>query len=331
MVRVVDLRPTVAARTRRAAIATAALSATVLLGCAPTPAPATRPNVLPATPPPFTGRLSASAVDLATHSGTWPATEKLLRTASDALARDCMRTKGFDYPAEPAIAPRAPENETAAVELNDRRRSGYGIASVDPGEKASPKKPVDRYYEKLPEKDRERFDQALFGPPKEKLHISDTGWGVVSVPRKGCLAESEQHLVGDVRLWARITYVAERIDNQLGAAIVRAQEYKAALSIWRSCMAAQGHPYATPESIQPKLRKKHHKVGPTKAFRQHEIDVAVADGKCALKAHLPAVSLRVQRQLVTTLSKSDKKTLAALAFHRDTAVMRSREILDKNR
>ncbi|WP_069885619.1 hypothetical protein [Streptomyces luteocolor] len=327
MVLLVTNRPVRGARLVRAALAAAALSVTAVTGCAPTQPPDTPTDFVPSTPPPFDGRLGSSAVDLATHSGSWPATEKLLREASEKLVRDCMRNTGFAYPAVAAPAPRAPEDEPAAVELPDRRRSGYGIASTEQGGLARSNAPIDRYYETLPQKERKRFDRALFGPPEKRERVTDTDWGEVSVPRQGCRADSEKRLAGDVRLWARITYVPEKIDNQLGQRVPRTPAYRAALSDWRSCMRARGHAYATPESIQPRLKKEYQKSGATEKFRQHEKDVAVADGECALKAHIPAVSLRVQRHLVATLPARDKATLASLAFHRDTAVARGREVL----
>ncbi|MFC0842755.1 hypothetical protein ACFH04_03245 [Streptomyces noboritoensis] len=273
------------------------------------------------------GRLSSAAIDLATHSGTWPTTERTLMSAEVRLVRACMEEKGFRYPAPDPPARPAPEDEKAAVELTDRSRTGYGI-SQPPSQAPGPgSAPVDRYYRTLPAARQRAFDQALDGPPDKKVTVSGTDWGEVRVATEGCDADSRSRLAGSPALWARITYIPERYDNELGRRVPSAPAYVRAMAEWRSCMADRGLAYRSPEQAQDALRKERRTTDSADAFRHREITVAVADGACALRAHLPAVSLRVQRELVSTLSRDEQHTLTELAAHREAALRRARTIL----
>lgn len=250
-------------------------------------------------------------------------------SAEIRLVRACMEERGFRYPAPDPPARAAPEDEKAAVELADRSRTGYGISpSPTPSQTAGPgSAPVDRYYRTLPAARQRAFDQALNGPPDKKVTVSGTDWGEVRVATEGCDAESRSHLAGSPALWARMTYLPEKYDNELGRRVPSAPAYTRALAEWRSCMRGRGHPYGSPEQAQDALRKEQRAAGSADAFRRGEIAVAVADGECALRAHLPGVSLRVQRELVSTLSPGDRRTLADLAAHRETALRRARTVL----
>lgn len=299
---------------------------TVSAGCA-----GAQPAGRSPTPPPertsSQGLLSSAAIDLATHSGTWPTTERTLMSAEVRLVRACMQEKGFRYPAPDPPARAAPEDERAAVELADRSRTGYGI-SQPPSQATGPgSASVDRYYRTLSAARQRGFDQALNGPPDKKVTVSGTDWGEVRVATAGCDAESRSRLAGSPALWARITYVPERYDNELGRRVTSAPAYLRAMGEWRSCMAGRGLPYGSPEQAQGALRKERQAAGSADVFRRREIAVAVADGECALRAHLPAVSLRVQRDLVSTLSQGEQRTLADLAAHREAALRRARTVL----
>ncbi|MGP3983086.1 hypothetical protein ACTWQI_18990 [Streptomyces sp. KR80] len=312
---------------RAACCALTALVTAVLVGCDTSQPTGRSASPLP-KPPAFSGRLSTSAVDLATHSGTWPATQRTLQSALDELVRACLKKKGFGFPADDVEALTPPEDEAAAIDLAGRRKTGYGISvnSTESTENSAELPPVDRYYATLSKPEQRRFDEALAGPPDRRRKVSGTGWGDVLVPEEGCEAEGRRQLAGDGVLWARITYVPEKFGNQLADRVAKEPEYTRVVTTWRSCMKARGHPYEDPDGIRPRLEKEFRTTGPTEAFRKREIAVAVADGECALRAHIPSVSLEVQRGLVTTLTHREQRTLAELAAYRDAAVERARKI-----
>ncbi|MGW2383277.1 hypothetical protein [Streptomyces sp. NPDC001658] len=311
-------------------LTTASLATAVLAGCV-SAQPAARPAVPPPLPrpPAFTGRPSPSAVDLATHSGDWPDTERILRTALNRLVGDCMAEHGFRHPAGSADfpAPRAPEDERAAVDLPGRLRTGYGIAAPSALRPRQPSSPVDAHYRGLTPDRRRRFDEALNGPPGSRHRVGGTHWGDVLVPREGCEARGRSALAGDGVLWARITYVPEKYDNDLAARISAHPAYRGVLETWRTCMQARGYRYSDPDDIVPALERRFRTAGPSPEFNKLEKATAVADGECALKSHVPAVALTVQRALVPELPRRDLRTLAELAHYRDESVRRARAVL----
>ncbi|MBW4722163.1 hypothetical protein [Saccharothrix obliqua] len=272
-------------------------------------------------PPPFTGTLGPTALDLVTRSGTWPATQRLLDRAVNRLNQMCLARQGFSYPDLDVPAPVDPADDVAVVDLPGRATRGYGITDAGPDVTPPSRSAADVFYDGLPPAERHRFDLALFGSPHTRREV-DTAGGRYSVQDTGCEADSRRRLAGDVALWARITYTPEAIGNRLAVEVEQAPAYRDALTAWRSCMRDQGHPYPTPEQAQQDLRAD---TGtPADRRRSVEIAVASADGNCAIRTRLPSTALNARRELAAHLPHADRATVAELAFHRDAAVERAR-------
>ncbi|GAB1645801.1 hypothetical protein [Krasilnikovia sp. MM14-A1259] len=290
-----------------------------LSGCAQA-----RPDSRPAGPP---ATLDTSAVDLVTHSGSWPGTEQILIDALDRFTTTCLAGQGFPRPRFPA-APRpvAPENESAVIDLPQRRASGYGIATHprrdDPSISAEP---PDSYVDSLPAPEQRRYASALLGPPDRTRTVTLPDGAQVTVREQGCVPAGRRQLAGDVATFARMSYFPEELGNRLADQATTTPDYLAALAGWRSCMAARSLRYDSPEQAQKALRSEPHRD--TEQFRKREITVAVADGDCAAGAHLVAVSLAARRRLAAAMPTGDRAALAELARERDAAVMRARTIL----
>ncbi|MEU3519441.1 hypothetical protein ABZ770_29900 [Streptomyces sp. NPDC006654] len=282
------------------------------------------PTSLPQLPP-WSGRLSTSAIDLATHSGSWPKSQQLVDAAINTLIRQCLQENGFDYPPLKASSYTAPEDEAAVIDLPERKMVGYGTSSS-----TSSQQPVDKFYNHLPTAEQHRFDTVFFGHEEKKKYAGTYGLGPVKVPTDGCIAGSRRALAGDVVLWARLDYAPEDIDDRLGKELRSAPEYLTALKIWRSCMADRHHPFSSPEQAEASVTGVK-RAGGTVASKRLEILVAVTDGECAVRAHLPKAELIARRRLVYQLPLQDKKFLAWLAAKRDAVVSRARMVLKLNR
>ncbi|GAB3142433.1 hypothetical protein GCM10027290_16910 [Micromonospora sonneratiae] len=278
-------------------------------------------------PPPIRPQISTDAVDLATRSGTWPKTEQILETALNRLTHECMAAQGFDHPARPGALLSVPEDEAAVIDLPRRRRYGYELASAEPGrDGATGGPPGDPAYERLDRVERQRYDLAFFGPPGDTATVDTPEGRHYRVPRRGCVAQSRQGLVGDVVLWARITYLPEGINNRLAAQVPTAPSYVSAMAVWRSCMSARGHHHDTPQAARRSIKDELVATGPTVVLRKREIAVAVADGECAARAHLPSTALRVRREAVASLPESDLRVLAELTIERNAALAHAERI-----
>lgn len=273
--------------------------------------------------------LSASAVDLATHSGGWPATEAILENAVNRLNRKCLARHGFAYPELPAVSFPDAEDDAAAIGMFRRRSVGYGIAAsgTENVDQPSVSDPVDGFYGALSPAERERFSTVLFGPPGSEIKVDTGGGGYVAVKGRGCEAESRSALAGDVGTWAQLSYIPERLDNVLARQVPSDPRYRRAIASWRSCMVARGYRYATPEAARDALSERYRRTGGTEAFRRDEISVAVADGQCAILARVPRTAVLARRDRVRSLPAPELATLVRLAALRDAAVGRARRLL----
>ncbi|PAZ11174.1 hypothetical protein CLM62_37105 [Streptomyces sp. SA15] len=262
---------------------------------------------------------------MATRSGTWPKTERVIQSALNQLTRQCMEERGFSYPAGSAEPPPDPADDAAVVELARRKEIGYGIAS-DPANANKPSSAVDRYYSTLPPKDQRRFDLALFGPDNRKATVEVPGRGRFRVPQEGCEADSRRRLAGDATLWVRIAYTPEAVDIQLSDRSLTAPAYRSALKRWRTCMSARGHAHAGPEAAYRSLQDEFRRTGGTPAFRKRETAVAVADGECALRTRLPSTALQARRDLTASVGEDVRRSLNELAAYRMAVVKRAEDM-----
>ncbi|MGQ5639926.1 MULTISPECIES: hypothetical protein [unclassified Streptomyces] len=262
----------------------------------------------------------ASAIDLATHSGTWPRTEQEIEGALSALERRCLRANGFEYPVVRPAPFTDPENEAAAIGLAERRAHGYGFGTPP----TAP--PSDAFYDRLTAREKRRFTAVLFGPDDKRRTVGRFRMGTVSVPTRGCTAQSRLTLFGDVATWARITYTAEDIDERLARAATADPQYTAVLRRWSACMKSRGYSFASPTEAEAAAKAVHGPADSPGKTPAKEIHIAVADGTCAQASHLPRSELRARRRLVTTLPPNDRRLLEHLAKRRSMALGRARSL-----
>ncbi|QIY67998.1 hypothetical protein HEP84_00250 [Streptomyces sp. RLB1-33] len=263
---------------------------------------------------------SASAIDLATHSGTWPRTQRGIEDALSALERHCLRDNGFDYPVVRSAPFTNPENETAVINLAERRTHGYGFDT------APTAPPSDAFYNQLTAKEKRRFTAVLFGPDDKRRTVGRFRMGTVTVPAQGCIAQSRRQLFDDVVTWAQITYTAEDIDERLAHAATSDPQYTAALRLWSACMKSRGYIFASPAKAEAAAKAAHGPTGPPGKTLAKEIHIAVADGTCAQASHLTRSELQVRRRLVTTLPPNDRRLLEHLAKRRYMALKRAHSL-----
>jgi hypothetical protein len=265
---------------------------------------------------------SAVMTDLATRSGRWPAGERQLQDAYDRLDRQCVKKAGFSLPAAPSAALPVPEDEAAAIDLPGRRRHGYGISVHDHDSLAAA--PPDS---SLSAGDQKRLGEAQFGPEGKTTAVILNGGGRVTVPAAGCVAHARNTLAGDVQTFAKIFYTPQQFDDRLNRQALKESGYQAALGQWRACMAPKKYKFASPDAATAQLRQEYERKAKSSTFRKKEIAVAVADGECESRVHLPTTLLRARRRLVAGLPAGDLSTLRSVAASWASAVTRARSAL----
>jgi hypothetical protein len=293
----------------------------LLTGCAMVTGAVGCASTRPAAPVAAPVKVSAVMTDLATRSGRWPAAEEQLQDAYSRLDRQCVKEAGFSLPASPSASFPVPEDETAAIDLSGRRRHGYGISIHDHGATAAAPDAT------LSAGDQKRLGEAQFGPDGRTTAVTLNGGGRVTVPATGCIAHARIALAGDVQTFAKIYYLPQQFDDRLNRAALTDADYQAVLGRWRACMAPKGYTYASPDAATAQLRQEYERNAKSSRFRKTEISVAVADGECESRTHLPTTLLRTRRRLVGGLPADDLSFLRSVAASWGSAVTRARSVL----
>ncbi|MFI7601840.1 hypothetical protein [Actinoplanes sp. NPDC049681] len=278
----------------RAVTAAMLVAVGLLSGCT-----STRPESVPAAAP---ARLSEETVDLVTESGTYPEQRWRVRVADETLTARCMRAAGFTWTG----SARPPTRRSAAQELADARRHGYGMSDVgapaDPAEKADDKAAGDP-----------RRQAALFGPDNAFARLVIDGHASYQFPRAGCMAQAHIAVYGSLDAWARITYVPQEINLTLGGRARSDARYQGALRGWQTCMAAHHHTYASPHALIAHLARKYRNDRePLAQRRSAEIRLAVQDLTCNQHAGLNATDAALRREYAQDLSPAERAELSTL-------------------
>lgn len=245
--------------------------------------------------------LNTVALDLLTMSGGYPGRKHVLDLAEENLVEQCMAMHGQVYqPFAPPLL--AGSDEERIVDLPRRRTEGYGLA---PGQPIPPRV--------APNADQPEYQRALFGDDQHRQELRLPNGAVHSYPTTGCVAESRATLYGDTMRWARAVSVPQIFDNYLRAQTRDASELTRAIANWASCMVTAGYPYPNPEAAINEMSTAYRLHGPTPDLRSREIAVAVADGTCALRAHLPATDLQLRRGRAESLTTDQRRDLNEIA------------------
>ena len=264
---------------------------------------------------------------MVTQSGSWPATEDELNDAIDLLVGKCMAAHGqrFTGGLNHAVDN---NDESLIVNMANRRAQGYGLSGGGSGS-GTPATPQDAYVASLPPAARQRYLQVLFGSEADRIVVDIPGGSQADYPANGCQASAIRALAGDISRWGLITYVPQELGNRLADEVPTTSDYQAALARWQTCMAASKLRYRNPEEAVQALRAEYKSKGATPAVRSKEITTAVADGSCALQAHLPLAALTARRALAERLGESDRRNLVELAAARAVAVARAADVLGR--
>ncbi|GGR66468.1 hypothetical protein [Streptomyces roseolus] len=263
-------------------------------------------------------------IDLATRSGRWTADAERLQRAVDALDRACLRGAGLSPPAAPRVRLPVPEDEAAVIGMAERRRVGYGIVDAVTAGTRSPEAEPEHSTTALSQEEQRRYTEAQFGLGTPKTSVPLLGEAKAYVPAAGCIAQSRRKLAGDVDAWARLDYLPQQFDDRVTNGAEREPVYTSALAAWRSCMERSGRHHADPDAARASVRDAARRPGDAADLKRKEVELAVADGLCAARSHLPTALLQARRARVAHLPQHDLAVLRALSEEWLTTVARAR-------
>ncbi|MFI6133722.1 hypothetical protein [Micromonospora sp. NPDC051141] len=295
-----------ARRTRLLALS--ALLVGVLSGCAGQPE--TIPTAAAVTEPPEVGpELTTAAIDLATNSGAYPDRNYVVELADERATRRCVRAAGLTWSGF-VYRPPPGSDEDRALNLEARRRDGYGLAGAGRGAAGEPPRASGGA----------RLDEALFGRSHKVAQLRVPGAGEVGYPVEGCTARAHAAVFGDVTTWARVTFLPSGINMTLARTVAADPRLQAPLREWSRCMARHGLRYENPKELRKHLVSQ-------KVDREREIAVAVQDADCNRAAGLARTELALRRAAARALPADQRAELAGLASALDEGVRRARAVL----
>lgn len=287
------------------ACATIALSATVVTGPDGPPAGERPPPVRPI------GTVTTTADD------------RLLHDAEQRLLRDCMGRHGFTYRVFPLDG--EPESTLFPYVVDDAawaRRHGYGAELRRQREALARSDPNRAYFAALPADRRARALVAANGPSPDGLTVRLPGGGTVRRSDRGCVAEAQRRLYGDIGAWFRSTTRVEALEQILRSRVVADTGYQESLVVWRRCMGRAGHAFATPAAARAAALSPVHPLP-----KDREIGLALAEVRCAGESALSRTARRLDAHHGVLLAEEYRADVETRDRLRAAALPRARLIL----
>lgn len=247
----------------------------------------------------------SAGLDLATMSGVWGHRQTQIERAMQRASNTCLERHGFEP--QGAAAEINGFDEASTVDLPRRQAVGYGLRT----DAAPPaREPVDateqHYLSGLSSERREDYLSTLVGSGGPSATIRLPDGREIQTPETGCIAEGRVAVFGTIQNWAQVQYLPEALSSLVSNQVVSSPEYTQALGRWRTCMEIRGFKSRDPESLRTAVSAEPHS-------RTSETRAAVADGECALEAHLPRAALDARRRLLDTKLTSDQRHLLVRA------------------
>lgn len=225
------------------------------------------------------------------------AQEAKLAWAEQLLIQRCMERKGLRY--WPGRPPGPDELKNTTLFIDDvrwARRHGYGGELERKAEKEQKKDRNTAYLEGLSDRERARWDRALFGSEDSRVvNVRLPAGGRVGTRLDGCVAKARDGLYGDLGKWFRASKVAENLTPLYADDLTRDRAYRDAVREWSHCMRGKGHDYDSPEKIRKRLPELNERLAPDRAHAA-EVRLAVAEARCARSSGLGRTARRLEQQ-----------------------------------
>ncbi|WP_433063769.1 hypothetical protein [Dactylosporangium sp. CS-033363] len=256
--------------------------------------------------------------------------DDLLEWAELVLAGRCMAAAGYEFSVDWVVEHGKPDfvlmpygtTDTALAE-----RYGYGIGPALSGQlRGGHTDPNRAYVASLSRKEQQRYSVAFFGGGADPISVTGEDGSTTTTNRDGCLSGARQTLYGDLARWVALDVWASNLDEQLVPEVLADPAYRTALAAWRSCMAAAGHPAATPDDSRTAISELYRTAGHAAAWPVEQA-TAVADARCTAGTQLLAVAERLHGEHARRLFAGRAADVEEYQARRTEAVRRARDLL----
>ncbi|MFH9727844.1 hypothetical protein ACH4M4_33490 [Streptomyces sp. NPDC017254] len=257
--------------------------------------------------------------------GTVAATadDRLLHDAEQRLLRDCMGRHGFTYRVFPLAG--EPESTLFPYVVDDAawaRRHGYGAELRRQREALARNDPNRAYFAALPADRRATALVTANGPSPDGLTVRLPGGGTVRRSDRGCVADAQRRLYGDIAAWFRSSTRLGALEQLLRSRVVADTGYRKSLGVWRRCMGRAGHAFATPAAARAAA------LSPVRPLpKDREIGLALAEARCAGESALSRTARRLDVHHGGLLAEEYRADVETRDRLRAAALPRARRIL----
>ncbi|MFI1584592.1 hypothetical protein [Embleya sp. NPDC020630] len=242
-----------------------------------------------------------------------------LARAEKILTRDCMRAAGFEF----RVTDEPPESvDTRFPYVIDdpawATSNGYGRAIRTRRDAIADDDPNQRYFRALAEPRRSAALRAFYGDGNQRLEARVPGSGTIRHSDKGCEANAQRGLYGDLPSWYRARKVTEALPRLVRSAVVRDARYTQVVQGWAACMRDRGLVYDTPLRAREQFLR---------ADRADEVTTARAEAECALSTELGTTARDIDRAYRTDIDSRystdvrDRKVLENKALTRAQGIV----------
>ncbi|MET9956095.1 hypothetical protein ABZ135_31745 [Streptomyces sp. NPDC006339] len=252
------------------------------------------------------------------------ADDRLLHDAEQLLLRDCMRRQGFTYHVFPLDDD--PGIDAFVYVLDDAawaRRHGYGAELRRRQVARARSDPNRAYFAALPADRRAAALVAANGPSPDGPTVRLPGGGTLRRSDRGCVAEAQRRLYGDLGAWFRASTRVEALERIRRGRVTDDPAYRERLDGWRQCMGRAGHAFATPAAARAAA------LSVTRPpARDREIALALAEVRCAGESGLARTARRLDDHHGTLLAREYRADVEARERLRAAALPRARQVVD---
>ncbi|MFD3993484.1 hypothetical protein [Streptomyces sp. NPDC058583] len=252
------------------------------------------------------------------------ADDRLLHDAEQRLLRDCMGRHGFTYRVFPLGD--EPESTLFPYVVDDAawaRRHGYGAESRRQREALAKSDPNRAYFAALPAHRKATALATANGPSPDGLTVRLPGGGTLRRSDRGCVAEAQRRLYGDLGAWFRSSTRVGILQQILRSRVVADNGYQKSLGVWQRCMGRVGYAFATPAAARAAA------LSPVRPLpKDREISLAVAEARCAGESELSRTARRLDAHHDRLLAEEYRVDVETRDRLRAAALPRARRILN---
>ncbi|MFD6289234.1 hypothetical protein [Streptomyces sp. NPDC060205] len=252
-----------------------------------------------------------------------PQEKSLLYTAGQLLLRDCMGKRGFEYfPVKENPVPEAREFRYVLTDLTWAQKHGYGSDIQRELAKVRETDPNQRYFHSLPAKRRAVALTAVNGSDPLSVTAKAPDGVVLRRSAQGCQSEVYRTLYGDLEAWFQATVTDDALAELRYSRVTADPRFAEAVKPWSTCMRTAGHPYASPTKLREALRPSQRPLP-----REEEIEIAVAEARCANDSGLARTTRALDRQYAQNLLKQYHSAVDTRRRLQLAALQRARSIV----